>query len=544
MRFGVNLFGAYDCYKDNPDDFFRKMAETGYKYVEPCIALEPLKFELPQFWSEEALEKYVPAYEKAGLSAFTCHALVTNWVNAAEKLITFHEKYGFDRYIICYSCPIEKEAYAGYAEQLMELADEVSKEGIQLLLHNGDDDVKGKIEGISAYEWLIHACQGKIGAEPDTGWLIAGGEDPEAFLWRNKEYIQAVHYKDMKKAEDGSFVETPIGTGLTDMAACYQFSRANEVPQFADQDNSEDMEADIIRVCNLLKSMDQSRPNSRSILCIYDTETCTVTKLREFDKVIEAPNWMLDGEHLIYNSDGLIWKYNIAGDEECQIPSGKCTNCNNDHVLSPDNSEIAISHSDVSWMSQIYIMPIEGGEPRLITPNKPSFLHGWSPDGKELAYCAFRGEPGKFTVDVYTIPSEGGEEKALTSGQGVNDGPEYSPDGEYIWFNSTRTGLMQVWRMKKDGSEQTQMTFEENNNWFGHISPDGKKVVNLAYSKLGLDPNEHLPNMNVSLWMMNADGSEREKILDFFGGQGSINVNSWSPDSKKFAFVMYELIHK
>ena len=125
-----------------------------------------------------------------------------------------------------------------------------------------------------------------------------------------------------------------------------------------------------------------------------------------------------------------------------------------------------------------------------------------------------------------------------------NDGPEYQPDGNKIWFNSTRTGLMQIWKMERDGKNQAQVTFEEQNNWFAHISPDGQKVVNLAYTKDGLDANEHLPNMNVSLWLMNIDGKERSKIMDLFGGQGSINVNSWSPDSKKFAFVSYELHHK
>ena len=156
-------------------------------------------------------------------------------------------------------------------------------------------------------------------------------------------------------------------------------------------------------------------------------------------------------------------------------------------------------------------------------------------------------------VDVLTKPAdelyvthyiiEGGEEKRLTT-EGFNDGPEYSPDGKTIWFISTRSGLMQVWKMNADGSGQQQMTFEDQNNWFGHISPDGKKVVNIAYSRDGLDPHQHLPNMNVSLWLMNPDGSDRRKILDFFGGQGSINVNSWAPDSRRFAFVQYELLHK
>ena len=188
--------------------------------------------------------------------------------------------------------------------------------------------------------------------------------------------------------------------------------------------------------------------------------------------------------------------------------------------------------------SRIYTVPLTGGVPRLITPLAPSYLHGWSPDGKTLAYCAERN--GEF--DIYTIPAEGGEETRLTDAPGLNDGPEYDSAGEYIWFNSVRTGLMQAWRMKADGSEQTQMTFDENwNTWFPHISPDRKQVVMLAYRKGDVKPGEHVPHKNVELRLMSAEGGEVKTIVQLFGGQGTINVNSWSPDSKKFAFVRYRI---
>ena len=169
----------------------------------------------------------------------------------------------------------------------------------------------------------------------------------------------------------------------------------------------------------------------------------------------------------------------------------------------------------------------------------PSYLHGWSPDGKELAYCAARN--GNF--DVYVIPVEGGEERRLTTAEGLDDGPEYSPDGQYIWFNSVRTGLMQVWRMRVDGSEQTQMTFDENrNSWFPHVSPDGKQVIFIAYRKGDLEPGQHLANKNVELRLMPAAGGEPKTVVKLFGGQGTINVNSWAPDSRRLAFVSYRLV--
>ena len=231
--------------------------------------------------------------------------------------------------------------------------------------------------------------------------------------------------------------------------------------------------------------------------------------------------------------------YTTSPAEPELINTGFAQNCNNDHVLSTDGQQIAISHgTKEDYKSRIYTLPITGGTPRLITPMAPSYLHGWSPDGKELAYCAERN--GNY--DVYTIPAEGGEETRLTTAEGLDDGPEYSPCGQYIWFNSVRTGLMQVWRMKADGSEQTQMTFDETrNSWFPHISPDGKSVVFITYYKGDLEPGEHLANKNVELRLMPANGGEPKTLLKLFGGQGTINVNSWAPDSKRIAFVSYRI---
>src|SRR5439155_16511791 len=112
---------------------------------------------------------------------------------------------------------------------------------------------------------------------------------------------------------------------------------------------------------------------------------------------------------------------------------------------------LAISdQSQGQRQSLIYTLPIAGGTPRQVTPGGPSYWHGWSPDGRTLAYCAQRD--GEF--DIYTIPVDGGPETRLTTAKGLDDGPDYSPDGKLIYFNSVRTGTMQVWRMKVDGSEQ------------------------------------------------------------------------------------------
>jgi TolB protein len=278
--------------------------------------------------------------------------------------------------------------------------------------------------------------------------------------------------------------------------------------------------------------------NVISTLETVDVQTGERTVLSQFDCLIEAPNWTRDGKRIIYNSLGRIYSFDIATLETTVINSGYTTQCNNDHVLSPDNSLIAVSHqTQEDGQSRIYVLPLEGGDPILITPMAPSYLHGWSADGSTLAYCAERN--GQY--DIYTIPVTGGVESQLTDFPGLDDGPEYSPDGKHIWFNSTRTGLMQIWRMNIDGSEQTQMTFEESNNWFPHVSNDGQTVAYITYQVGDVSPGDHPANKNVEIRLMSSMGGESRVLVKLFGGQGTINVNSWSPDSRQLAFVSYQL---
>ena len=277
-----------------------------------------------------------------------------------------------------------------------------------------------------------------------------------------------------------------------------------------------------------------------SILEVLDVTNGRRTVVKEFPYRVEAPNWTPDGQWLVYNSGGKLYKLSPDSPGEPEmINTGFATRCNNDHVIAADGKQIAISHgTKEDGKSRIYTLPMQGGTPRLITPIAPSYLHGWSPDGRQLAYCADR----KGNYDIYIIPVEGGEERQLTTAEGLDDGPEYSPCGEYIWFNSVRTGLMQVWRMKKDGSEQTQMTFDETrNSWFPHVSPDGKSDIFITYYKGDLEPGQHLPNKNVELRIMPATGGKPKTLVKLFGGQGTINVNSWAPDSRRVAFVSYRL---
>ena len=268
-------------------------------------------------------------------------------------------------------------------------------------------------------------------------------------------------------------------------------------------------------------------------------ETMTVesghrTVVHREPRSLQAPNWTLDGRALIYNSEGRLYRFDLATGTPEQIDTGFADNLNNDHVLSFDGATLGISHGaeEADGASIIYTVPVEGGMPTRVTPKGPSYLHGWSPDGDWLTYTGARG--GDY--DLYKIPAEGGAEVRLTSAPGLDDGSEYGPDGEHIYFNSVRSGSMEIWRMRPDGRRKEQLTDDRLNNWFPHVSPDGESIVFLSY-RPRVAPGDHPFYKQVYLRRMPAEGGDPEVIAYLYGGQGTINVPSWSPDGERIAFV-------
>lgn len=286
---------------------------------------------------------------------------------------------------------------------------------------------------------------------------------------------------------------------------------------------------------------EKPKTDTTSYIQTVDITNGRIETILSTNKHFEAPNWHPDN-YLILNSYGKLYTLDVFSKKLNLLNTGFAQSNNNDHGISPDKKWLAISNvakddtSKKRYKSAIYVLPIGGGEPRRITSEVMSFWHGWSADGKTLAYCGERN--GNY--DIYTIGVEGGKEKRLTTTEGLDDGPDYSPDGKYIYFNSYRTGRMQIWRMNADGSNPEQLTFDENSNWFAHPSPDGKWIAYISYQSD--EKQAHLFGKQVKLRLMDIKTKEIKDLTPvFFGGQGTINVPSWSADSKKIAFVSYAI---
>lgn len=282
-------------------------------------------------------------------------------------------------------------------------------------------------------------------------------------------------------------------------------------------------------------------PGQRSELTVIGADGSGREVILVADEIIEAPNWTPDGRWLVFNAGGELWRIAAdgAGTPEV-IDTGALRDLNNDHVLSPDGATIYVSSDD----SHLYALPVGGGTPRRISNSHAErhhyYLHGISPDGGTLVYTGVNAHEGNAwgKVNIWTIPATGGPDTQLTDVLVPNDGPEYSPDGQWLWFNSEQAspGHAQIFRMRPDGSAVTQVTFDERVIWFPHFSPDGSAIVYLSYPE---DTRGHPADKAVILRYMRPDGTGMRDIVAFNGGQGTINVNSWAPDSLRFAYVAY-----
>jgi Tol biopolymer transport system component len=269
-----------------------------------------------------------------------------------------------------------------------------------------------------------------------------------------------------------------------------------------------------------------------SEICTYDLVTGDVSVVLCVEGHVEAPNWHPEG-YLLVNGGGRLFRVPLGAPELVPVDTGVAVGLNNDHGISPDGRWIALSDKEETGQSCIYVMPVGGGALRRITQRVPSWWHGWSPDGERIVYAAARGGG---PVLVYGCVLDGSDERCLTPGFDHCDGPDYSADGAWVWFNGEREGRVDLWRVRPDGSAMERMTDGETVDWFPHPSPDGSQVVFLAYPP---GTQGHPGGLEVALCLMPQEGGPVREVLRLFGGQGTINVPSWAPDGRAFAFVRY-----
>jgi regulation of enolase protein 1 (concanavalin A-like superfamily) len=339
----------------------------------------------------------------------------------------------------------------------------------------------------------------------------------------NKYTMSVAHFGEVYQSQ--SIENIDLGTDLSvGLFVCSHNNQYSEEVEFSNTRVFNTAPDDLVQYTSYIGSM----------LETLEVETGIRQVLAGYEGSWQAPNWTPDGKTLIYNSEGKLYNFDLATRNSTVLNTDFANKNNNDHVLTFDGTQIGISHhpEETNGQSVVYTLPVTGGVPKKITDKSPSYFHGWSPDNQFLLYTAERG--GDY--DIYKISKDGGKETQLTKTKGLDDGSEYSSDGKYIYFCSTRTGLMQVWRMDPDGKNQVQLTFDELNNWFPHVSPDNKWLVFVSFPK-EVPADKHPFYERVYLRLMPIGGGEIKVISYLYGGQGTMNVPSWSPDSKKIAFV-------
>ncbi len=539
--FGVHLY-ALAKEEGSLETLLLKLKEAGYTSVEPTVVFNGPSALSAAGWDPQTFRKQVEVFARLGLEVSSLRVEASDCQECMPDLLSLVKSCGISQVVLTLSSSHLKETLEEFAQKCVRLAHALAGENAELLLRNEPGDLSEKIEGYSVLERVLDRCGGLVKLQFDTGSALEDGVDPESFLQQHFSLIRSVCVRDVRpeRTAEGIWKSTALGQGLLDADACVRFALSHHCLQIVDPGDisSGNLEEACVS-CALLKRLAAGYDHPVSFLEILNVETGERKVLKRFDTIIEAPNWSRD-KKLIYNSAGLLYSFDLQTGEISPVNTGTCRNCNNDHVFSPDQRMLGVSCSPQdSYESQIFIVDLSDGSARQVTAKPYSFLHGWSPDGRMLSYCALGRQGNGIGGDICIIPAKGGEERRLTDGEGYNDGPEFSPDGKYIWFNSTRSGRMQIWRMRSDGTNPQQMTDTPYNDWFAHVSPDGEKVVYLSFYPDELRPEEHLPNKNVALWCMDAEGKNLRCLHRLFGGQGTINVNSWSPDSRWIAFVSY-----
>ena len=252
---------------------------------------------------------------------------------------------------------------------------------------------------------------------------------------------------------------------------------------------------------------------------------------------IEGAFWSADAEQIFFSERGLLTSVPAKGGQP-RLHDAGLNHLGGSLGYSPDKKQFVLTHYSGEHGSRVYLVPVEGGQPRLVTTNAPSWWHSCSPDGKTMLFVGLRHD----NLDIYSIPVQGGNETRLTTYPGIDDGPEFSTDGRHIFFNSDRSGRNQIWRMNADGTGPEQILHDRYHDWYPHVSPDGKWITFLSYEEP--EVKGHPQHRPVLLRLLPTAGGQPEVLARLTGGQGTYDANAWSPDSSRIAFISFRPLRR
>lgn len=301
-----------------------------------------------------------------------------------------------------------------------------------------------------------------------------------------------------------------------------------------------------------------ARPKYRTHFVTYDVQKKTTSTLFTIDGEWHAPNWTADGKYIVSDMGNALYRIPVSGADKGKpekIYAAANMMATNDHAASWDGKQIAATAIKLPMPARIrgaadipnpiLVMNVDGSGAHQV---HMGWLHGWSPDGKYLVYTGTIGD----SANIYRIDTDGSGELRMTTGKAADDGPEYSADGKWVYFCSKRSGKWDGWRMPASGAGPgdklaEQVTFgTDTQDWFPHISPDGKWLYTLSYPMDHPDHNYIGAGMKIKLLRLKngvgAKGAKLTTVRTFFGGQGSGNTGGWAPDSKTFAWTEYEVV--
>jgi sugar phosphate isomerase/epimerase len=502
-------------------------------------------------------EQFRAELDRQGLRAIGYHLQLAQLQNDVPGIIEQAKILGLDHVGVAWIKPASAGPNEGITAHDVDVAAEaftkacpaLKQAGLHVFYHLHGFEFRRDETGRTLLDrFLAEVPASCVELQVDVFWVAQAGQDPVALLRRYPDRIKLLHLKDIRKgatlgemaghAPKQDFM--PLGEGTVDWPHLLAAAQQDGVEWYILEDESADVIAQLKRSLHYLADHPPAR--LRSHVLIFDLKSRKVSEVFAADGIWEAPNWSPDGKSLLINSAGKLYELPLANPKPAEIPLGGLL-ANNDKGFAPQGRQIAFSAAQAEGApSLIYRSGEDGADRVLIDGEGPAYFHGWSPAGKTVALVAQRG--GHY--HLYARAADGsGVDRQLTSAPANDDGPDYSPDGKWIYFNSDRDGGWHLWRMPKDGagpgdSKAQRMTKEEWEDWFPHPSPDGKHVLFISYPPGVMSHNARLDGM--ALRLTGPKGGKAETLLSFYGGQGSLNVNSWSPDSKRFAFVRFEEI--